>query len=67
MRMIDSSGRRWTRKVRAGVQPLSLDGAHLAFRGLEAIAKVEHVEARGWYVGGGSRRTSPNPPRRMTA
>jgi len=49
MRMLDSSGRRWTRKVRAGVQPLSRDGARLAFRGLEAIAKVEHVEGRGWY------------------
>jgi len=40
---------RWTRKVRAGVQPLSRDGARLAFRGLETIAKVEHVEGRGWY------------------
>ena len=44
MRMLDSSGRRWTGKVRAGVKPLSRDGARVAFRGLEAIAKVEHVE-----------------------
>jgi len=44
MRMLDSNGRRWTGKVRAGVKPLSRDGARVAFRGLEAIARVEHVE-----------------------
>ena len=49
MRMLDDSGRRWTRKVRAGVKPLSRDGARLAFKQLEAIAKVDHVEGRGWY------------------
>ena len=27
MRMLDESGRRWTRTVRAGVRPLSRDGA----------------------------------------
>ena len=35
--------RRWTRKVRGGVKPLSRDGARVAFKQLEAIAKVEHV------------------------
>ncbi len=49
MRMLDDSGRRWTRKVRAGVKPLSRDGARVAFKQLEAIAKVDHVERRGWY------------------
>ena len=49
MRMLDSSGRRWTRKVRAGVKPLSRDRARVAFKQLEAIAEVEHVEGRGWY------------------
>jgi len=49
MRMLDAGGRRWTRKVRAGVKPLSRDGARVAFRALEAIAKVAHVEGRGWY------------------
>jgi hypothetical protein len=44
MRMLDSNGPRWTGKVRAGVKPLSRDGARVAFRGLEAIARVEHVE-----------------------
>lgn len=49
MRMLDDSGRRWTRKVRAGAKPLSRDGARVAFKQLEAIAKVDHVEGRGWY------------------
>ena len=49
MRMLDGSGRRWARKVRAGVKPLSRDGARVAFIELEAIDKVEHVEGRGWY------------------
>jgi len=49
MRMLDDSGRRWTRKIRAGVKPLSRDGARVAFRQLEAIAKVHHVQGRGWY------------------
>jgi len=49
MRMLDESGRRWTRKVRVGAKPLSRDGARVAFLQLEAIAKVDHVEGRGWY------------------
>ena len=49
MRMLDESGRRWTRRVRAGVEPLSRDGARVAFKELEVIAKVDHVEGRGWY------------------
>jgi hypothetical protein len=49
MRMLDDSERGWTRNVRAGVKPLSRDGARVAFRQLEAIAKVDHVKARGWY------------------
>ena len=49
MRMLDKSGRRWTRKVRAGVKPISREGARVAFKQLEAIAKVKHVEGRGWY------------------
>lgn len=49
MRMLDPSGRRWTREVRAGIKPLLRDGARVAFMRLGAIAKVEHVEGRGWY------------------
>lgn len=49
MRMLDASGRRWTRKVRPGVKPLSRDGARVAFRHLEVVASVDHVEGRGWY------------------
>jgi hypothetical protein len=49
MRMLDASGRRWTRKVRPEGKPLSRDGARVAFRALEVIAKVQHVEGRGWY------------------
>ena len=49
MRMLDRSGRRWTRRVRANVKPLSRDGARVAFKELEAIAQVDHVEGRGWY------------------
>jgi len=49
MRMLDASGRRWTRKVRPNVKPLSRDGARVAFKKLEAIAKVDHVEGCGWY------------------
>ena len=49
MRMLDESGRRWVRRVRAGVKPLSRDGARQAFRELEVIAKVDHVPGRGWY------------------
>jgi hypothetical protein len=56
MRMLDETGRRWTRRVRAGVKPFSRDGARVAFKELKAIAKVEHVEGRGWY---GLRRIPP--------
>ena len=49
MRMLDQAGRRWTRRVRSDVKPLSRDGARIAFKDLEAIAKVDHVEGRGWY------------------
>jgi hypothetical protein len=49
MRLLDKSGRRWTRRVRADVKPLSRDGARIAFKELEAIARVDHVEGRGWY------------------
>ena len=49
MRMLDQSGRRWTRRVRVDVKPLSRDGARVAFKELEAIAGVDHVEGRGWY------------------
>jgi hypothetical protein len=31
-RMLDASGRRWTRRVRVGVKPLSRDGARVAFK-----------------------------------
>ena len=49
MRMLDDTGARWTRRVRAGVKPMSRDGARVAFKQLEAIAKVDHIEGRGWY------------------
>ena len=49
MRMLDESGRRWTRKVRANAKPMSRDGARVAFRELEDIAGVKHVLGRGWY------------------
>jgi hypothetical protein len=49
MRMLDETGRRWERRVRAGVKALSRDGARQAFRELEAIAKVDHIPGRGWY------------------
>jgi hypothetical protein len=67
MRMLDKSGRRWTPKVRAGVTPLSRDGARVAFKELETVAKVKHVEGRGWY---GLRRVATDlasPPPRTTA
>jgi hypothetical protein len=31
------------------VKPLSRNGARVAFKKLEAIANVDHVEGRGWY------------------
>ena len=49
MRMLDESGTRWTRRVRAGVKPMSRDGARVAFKHLEAIAKIDHILGRGWY------------------
>lgn len=49
MRMLDEEGTRWTRRVRAGVKPMSRDGARVAFRELEALAKVDHIAGRGWY------------------
>jgi hypothetical protein len=49
MRMLDETGRRWTRRVRAGVKALSRDGARTAFKALEVIAKVDHIPGRGWY------------------
>ncbi len=49
MRMLDESGRRWTRRVRAGAKPMSRDGARRAFQALETIAGVPHVPGRGWY------------------
>ena len=49
MRALDESGRRWVRRVRAGVKALSRDGARQAFRELEVIAKVDHLPGRGWY------------------
>lgn len=49
MRMLDEEGTRWTRRVRAGVKPLSRDGARVAFKELEAIARVDHITGRGWY------------------
>ena len=49
MRMLDDTGARWTRRVRAGVKPMSRDGARVAFKELEAIAKVDHIPRRGWY------------------
>ena len=67
MRMLDKSGRRWTRKVRVGVKPLSRDGARVAFKRLETIAKVKHVDGRGWYACDGSPPTSRSPPRRTIA
>ena len=39
------------------MKPFSRDGARVAFKELEAIAKVEHLEGRGWY---GLRRISAN-------
>jgi hypothetical protein len=49
MRALDATGRRWIRRVREGVKPMSRDGARVAFKALEAIAKVEHIKGRGWY------------------
>jgi hypothetical protein len=49
MRMLDDTGRRWARRVRAGVKALTRDGARVLFKRLEAIAKVDHIEGRGWY------------------
>jgi hypothetical protein len=49
MRMLDDTGARWTRRVRAGVKPMTRDGARVAFKQLEAIAKVDHIQGRGWY------------------
>jgi hypothetical protein len=49
MRMLDETGRRWTRRVRSGAKPLSRDGARLAFQELETIARVPHARGRGWY------------------
>ncbi len=49
MRMLDDKGSRWTRRVRSGVKPMSRDGARVAFRQLEAIAKIDHIPGRGWY------------------
>lgn len=49
MRMLDDSGRRWARRVRVGVNALTRDGARVLFLRLEAIAKVGHVQGRGWY------------------
>ena len=40
--MLDDSGQRWTRKVRAEVKPLPRDGTRVAFKQPEAIAKVDH-------------------------
>ena len=31
------------------MKPISREGARVAFKQLEAIAKVKHVEGRGWY------------------
>ena len=41
MRMLDDEGTRWTRRVRAGVKPMSRDGARVAFKQQEAIAKIK--------------------------
>jgi hypothetical protein len=49
MRMLDDTGRRWTRRLRGDVKPMSRDGARAAFQALEAIAGAEHVPGRGWY------------------
>ena len=49
MRMLDETGRRWTRRVRAATKPLSRDGARAAFQDLERIAGVPYVRGRGWY------------------
>jgi hypothetical protein len=49
MRMLDETGARWTRRVRAGVKQMTRDGARVAFKELEAIAKVDHIGGRGWY------------------
>jgi hypothetical protein len=49
MRSLDATGRRWVRRVREGAKPMSRDGARVAFKALEAIAKVKHIQGRGWY------------------
>ena len=49
MRMLDRTGRRWTRRVRLSAKPLSRDGARAAFQELERIARVPYVRGRGWY------------------
>jgi hypothetical protein len=49
MRMLDDTGRRWTRKLRANVKALTRDGARVGFRELEGIAGVKHSPGRGWY------------------
>lgn len=49
MKMVDKTGRRRPRRVRLGVKPLSRDGARQLFKALEVVAKVDHIEGRGWY------------------
>jgi hypothetical protein len=49
MKMVDPSGRRRARRLRRGVKPLSRDGARQLFKALERIAKVDHIDGRGWY------------------
>ena len=49
------------------MKPFSRDGARVAFKELEAIAKVEHLEGRGGTASAGSRRISQNRRRATTA
>jgi hypothetical protein len=67
MRMLDTSGRRWTRKVRARVKPLSRDGARVAFIGSRRSRRCSRSRTAAGTAFDAWRRTSPNPRRRMIA
>ena len=61
-----TTGTRWTRRVRASVKPMSRDGARVAFKQLEAIAKVEHTPGVGGTVCGVRQRIWPRRRQTLT-
>jgi hypothetical protein len=67
MRMLDASGRRWTRKVRPNAKPLSREGARVLSRSSRRSRASSTSRAAVGTASAGSRRTSPNPPRPTTA